>query len=94
MVDCLNNSKLTPIIPQGGYFVCCDTSKLAVHSNLTVPYDYSMAMELVEHYKLATIPTSPFYSSTNQHLAKSTIRISYCKDNATLSQAKDAISKL
>lgn len=105
MIKMLRQSKLKPLVPQGGYFVCCDTSQLELYQELqplvqegeTVPReypDYRMAVSLCEQARVVTIPTSPFYSSPNKHLARSTIRLAYCKDDATLLQAGEILTQL
>lgn len=103
LVAALTSANLNPVIPQGGYFVTCDASRLPFSSSVlqrktssssSLSPDVQMALHLVEHCGLAVIPTSPFYTKQHQHLAGSTIRLAYCKDDVTLQKAVAAIQAL
>lgn len=100
MIAVLAQANLNPIVPQGGYFTCCDSSRLSMFNEIEssseksardLP-DFQMALKLCKEYGLATIPTSPFYSQPNKHLAGAMIRLAYCKDQESLATAHQRFS--
>ncbi|RHZ15954.1 hypothetical protein DYB26_004635 [Aphanomyces astaci] len=98
VVDALEKANLKPIVPDGGYFVCCNVSSLASYDefkhletveNLPAEErpDYQMAKKMCIEQGLTVIPTSPFYSNVRNQPSPALVRIAYCKDDATIDGA-------
>ncbi|TYZ60189.1 hypothetical protein PybrP1_003511 [[Pythium] brassicae (nom. inval.)] len=98
LVGALSDAGWRPIVPQGGYFVCCDVSRLPVFNEFadiavtpelpkTEYPDYQFAYKLCKEHKLAVIPTSPFFTRSEHMLAPGIVRLAFCKDDKTLDDA-------
>ncbi|ETV75733.1 hypothetical protein H257_10109 [Aphanomyces astaci] len=98
VVDALEKANLKPIVPDGGYFVCCNVSSLSSYDefkhletveNLPAEErpDYQMAKKMCIEQGLTVIPTSPFYSNVSNQPSPALVRIAYCKDDATIDGA-------
>lgn len=87
--DFLNAVGMTPTVPQGGYFIIADFSKLASHLKIegTGPKDYQFARWLSRTKKLQGIPPSAFYGSEHKDLAQNLIRFCFIKEDSTLQKA-------
>lgn len=92
----LSSVGMTPTVPEGGYFLVCDFSKLASTVKLegNEPRDYLFAKWLSRAKKLQGIPPSAFYGANNKHLAQDLIRFCFIKDDSTLQKAADILSAL
>lgn len=101
----LQKAKMTPVIPQGGYFMMADFSPLA--SNFSTEYktmgrienksntnDYLFARWLSSAKKLQGIPGSAFYSPLNKPLAENLIRFCFIKQDSTLDKLEALIESL
>lgn len=92
MVDVLKAAGLTPVIPEAGYFIVADWTKLGV-DNTTFnddsedPIDYKFVKWLIMNRHLVVIPVSTFYGPEHKHLAENYIRICFFKADATLDAA-------
>lgn len=77
----LSSVGMTPTVPEGGYFLVCDFSKLASKLKLegNEPKDYLFAKWLSRTKKLQGIPPSAFYGANNKHLAENLIRFCFIK---------------
>ncbi|GAU97468.1 hypothetical protein RvY_08754-2 [Ramazzottius varieornatus] len=91
MADMLIKTGLTPIIPEGGYFMLADYSKLKnLPSSIMMstegdePKDSRFVKWMTAEKKLATIPVSAFYSKEHKHLAENYIRFCFSKNDQTL----------
>jgi aspartate/methionine/tyrosine aminotransferase len=100
LVQALFQAKWKPIVPQGGYFVCCNISPLVMmminkkHTTTTtkkVPKDYQFVEKFCQEKKLAMIPTSSFYSNQENCFSTTMVRLAFCKDEEMLQQAIDII---
>lgn len=80
----LADAGLTPLIPQGAYYV------LANISHLGFSCSKAAAMALLEQTGVASIPGSSFYQSD---LGEGLIRFCFAKDDATLREAVGRLSK-
>ncbi|XDV20655.1 hypothetical protein PO909_025950 [Leuciscus waleckii] len=95
LADCLKSVGLKPILPQGGYFMIADISKLNI--NLTDPstkdelYDYRFVKWLIKEKGLATIPVSAFYSPEHREEFQKYIRFCFVKEDSTLQAAEDIL---
>ncbi|OQR85002.1 kynurenine-oxoglutarate transaminase [Achlya hypogyna] len=105
VVDALQAAKLKPIVPDGGYFVCCNVSSLAAYDEFKsfeaqrglaneLRPDYQVAQKLCTEHGITVIPTSPFYTSVDNQPSPALVRVAFCKDDATLAQAVDVIQSL
>ncbi|GAB9465258.1 Kynurenine-oxoglutarate transaminase [Globisporangium polare] len=103
LVGALSEANWRPIVPEGGYFVCCDVTHLPIFQEFAdteitaeLPKqqypDYQFAYKLCKEHKLAVIPTSPFFSRPEHLLAPGVVRLAYCKDDKTLDDAIRVIS--
>ena len=74
----LADARLTPIVPQGAYYVLADCSRLRM------PNARAAAMHLLERTKVASVPGSAFYrGAAGEHL----LRFCFAKDDAVLDEA-------
>ncbi len=90
LVDLLRATPLTPLVPQGTYFIVADTSALAGDfSN-----DVDVCRYLTTEIGVAAIPPSAFYSEPHKHLARHHARFCFCKEDATLDAAGERLARL
>jgi kynurenine--oxoglutarate transaminase/cysteine-S-conjugate beta-lyase/glutamine--phenylpyruvate transaminase len=92
----LIDAGLTPIIPEGGYFMMADISKVSkdfVTDDKEIK-DAKFVKHLIKEKGLATIPTSAFYSDAHKHLAENYIRFCFFKDDTTLEKAAEILKKM
>jgi kynurenine--oxoglutarate transaminase/cysteine-S-conjugate beta-lyase/glutamine--phenylpyruvate transaminase len=77
----LLDAGLTPVIPDGGYFMLADISKIAKNfsSDEKEAKDSKFVKYLIREKGLATIPSSVFFSSHNQHIGENFIRFCFIK---------------
>ncbi|MGZ4999035.1 MAG: pyridoxal phosphate-dependent aminotransferase [Methylomonas sp.] len=80
----LNDAGLTPLIPQGAYYV------LASISHLGFPDAKTAALRLLEQTGVACVPGSSFYQSS---AGENLIRFCFAKDDATLREAVGRLRK-
>ena len=103
----LQKAGLTPVIPEGGYFICCDATPLFQRAGidpdkedpgpdapLSERPDVRIAKWCAENLKVTPIPVSPFYLPPDRHLANRLIRFAYCKDEATMALAQERLLSL
>ncbi len=83
LVKSLKKVGLIPYIPFGGYFVMADYSSIFSGSST------EFSTKLLEDSKVATIPTAPFYTNTNN--VPTRVRFCFCKKDSTI---QNAISNL
>lgn len=88
IVDGLSAAGLTPLQPQGSYFVLADISSAGYED------DVAFCKALPETVGVVAIPPSAFYSDENKHLAKGLARFSFSKTNELLMQAAERLAKL
>ncbi|DAZ93170.1 TPA: LOW QUALITY PROTEIN: hypothetical protein N0F65_005520 [Lagenidium giganteum] len=105
LVKALQEAGWRPIVPEGGYFVCCNVASLpsfqefkSIKITKDLPKkecpDYQFAYKTCKEAKLAVIPTSPFFTKPEHQLAPGLVRLAYCKDDETLDSAVKIISAL
>ena len=71
-------ASLTPLIPQGAYYVLADISHLGY------PNAKAAAMALLEQTKVASVPATAFYQGPT---GEGMLRFCFAKDDATLREA-------
>lgn len=76
--EALDDAGMSPIIPEGSYYVLADISKIGYQKSLDA------AMALLEYAKVASIPGTSFYrGETGEKL----LRFCFAKDEDVLSEA-------
>ena len=78
---------LTPVRPDGSYFILFDTSKLDVPVPAGMRRDVAVCRWLTTEVGVAAIPPSPFYSPPHQHLTDYLGRFCFCKTDDMLDEA-------
>ncbi|KAJ5525874.1 kynurenine aminotransferase [Penicillium frequentans] len=88
-------------IPEGGYFVMGNFTKLRIPDHYTFPEsvasrprDFKLAWFLIQEIGLAAIPPTEFYTDLNAHLAENYLRFAICKNDEVLDMAKDRLRGL
>ena len=90
----LSDAGMKPIVPQGGYFVMADTSKIDVSAiDMSGPRDFKVNQYLTEVKGVTGIPTSGFYAEENMHLSDNMLRFAYCKTDEEIDRAEERLSK-
>lgn len=81
MVKLLQEAGLTPVVPEGGYFVLADITKIAkdFHTDSTEHKDSKFVKFLIKEKGLATIPTTAFYSDEHKNIGENFIRFCFFK---------------
>lgn len=98
MADFLRRANLDPTIPEGGYFLLADTSRISKKFDFSQEFgetkDHKFVRWLSKNKKLQGIPPSAFYSKDHKNLAEDFIRLCYFKSEKTLDQAEKLIQNL
>ena len=95
---------ITPIVPDGGFFVMGDTSALKIPEQYMlevtdampvspIPRDWAMSRWMTKEVGVTPIPPSAFYCKENVHLASNLLRFAFCKDDETILQAQKKFEK-
>lgn len=87
---------LEPIIPEGGYFMMADISKIAgdFSSDKEEMKDSKFVKYLIKEKGLATIPSSCFYSVGSKVEGENFIRFCFFKNETTLENCANILKKL
>ncbi|XP_063966225.1 kynurenine aminotransferase-like isoform X1 [Lytechinus pictus] len=93
MAKILRECNLTPIIPDGGYFMMAQYGHLGVDVSQygDGPQDYKMVRYLTKTQGVATIPCSAFYSADHKSLGEPYIRFCFIKDDCTIDKAAEKL---
>jgi aspartate/methionine/tyrosine aminotransferase len=94
----LRTAGLSPITPQGGYFLLADTSKIGVPTEFPLweapedlplrdRRDFAVCRQLCERAGVTAIPASAFFSFGHRHITDSLARFCFCKKDDTLNEA-------
>ncbi|MSR40657.1 MAG: aminotransferase class I/II-fold pyridoxal phosphate-dependent enzyme [Phycisphaerales bacterium] len=86
LAEGLRASGLTPIVPEGSYFILADHSKYAFED------DFAFCRFLVEKVGIAAIPPGAFYK--NKQHARTLARFAFCKRDETLHAANERLRSL
>ncbi len=90
LMGALRSAGMTPIAPDGAYFILADTSALAVapaSSEAGVTRDVVACRWLTTQVGVAAIPPSAFYSAPHQPLVANLVRFCFCKTDEMLDEA-------
>lgn len=82
MCEALDDAGMTPIVPQGAYYVLADISKFGLNDSKR------FAMSLLEAAKVATIPGRSFFASAS---GENYIRAHFAVENDVLDKACQSI---
>ncbi|BFZ05904.1 hypothetical protein BsWGS_08942 [Bradybaena similaris] len=88
----LSEAGLRPVIPDAGYFMLADYSKLGVD----IPdgddaKDFRFVRWLTVNKKLNVIPPSVFYSEGHKEMAENLVRVCFIKKDSTLEKATEIL---
>lgn len=90
----LEEAGMTPVIPEGGYFIMADWSphkdKVDLSSEDGTP-DFRFAKWLSKNKKLQGIPPSAFFSEGSKSIGENYIRFCFIKQEASLMKAKEIL---
>lgn len=88
---------MVPTIPQGGYFMCADWTKLSdkvdLNSENDKHRDYRFTKYMSKKVGLQGIPPSAFYGEANKHLGEDYVRYCYFKTDPVLEEAAGILRK-
>jgi aspartate/methionine/tyrosine aminotransferase len=98
LADGLAAAGLTPIIPEGSFFIVADTRKIKVPAkwleDKSEPYDWRVCRFLTVDIGVAAIPPSSFYCDANKDMAKYFARFAFCKPDEVIQEACRRLAKL
>ena len=94
LLTVLDMAGLTPIVPDGSYFIIVDTSSLDVPVPAGTRRDVAVCRWLTGEIGVAAIPPSPFYSGPHQHLTDQMARFTFCKTDDMLEEAARRLKKV
>ena len=84
LLNALDHVGLTPVRPDGSYFILFDTASLDVPTEPGVCRDVSVCRWLTTEVGVAAIPPSAFYSPAHQNLTTNIARFCFCKSDDLL----------
>ncbi|KAL3871253.1 hypothetical protein ACJMK2_039260 [Sinanodonta woodiana] len=90
----LSDFGMIPTIPEGGYFMMADISKLNFEipdDGTDDPYDFKFVRWMTKEKKFTAIPTSAFYSRNHRSLGEKFVRFCFIKDDKTLQKAGELL---
>ena len=94
LLNALDDVGLTPMTPDGSYFIIVDTSKLPVKVAEGARRDVSVCRWFTREIGVAAIPPSPFYSVAHQELTDNLARFTFCKTDEMLHEAARRLQRL
>ncbi|XP_066124815.1 kynurenine--oxoglutarate transaminase 3 isoform X1 [Saccopteryx bilineata] len=95
MLHLLESVGLTPIVPDGGYFIIADVSLLDADlsdmKNSNESYDYKFVKWMTKNKKLSAIPVSAFCDKKTKLQFEKFVRFCFIKKDSTLDAAEEII---
>ncbi|XP_076014592.1 kynurenine--oxoglutarate transaminase 3-like isoform X1 [Genypterus blacodes] len=91
MAAVLQDTGMSPIIPEGGYFMLVDVSSLnqdLSHMDPDEAYDYKFVKWMIKEKKLAAIPVTAFCGDESKKQFEKYIRLCFIKQDSTLDAAE------
>uniref|UniRef100_A0A671V2X5 Kynurenine--oxoglutarate transaminase 3 n=1 Tax=Sparus aurata TaxID=8175 RepID=A0A671V2X5_SPAAU len=87
---------MTPVIPEGGYFMLVDVTSLNQDLSHVVgdddeAYDYKFVKWMVKEKKLAAIPVTAFVGDESKKEFEKYIRLCFIKQDSTLAAAEEIL---
>uniref|UniRef100_A0A672ZX94 Kynurenine--oxoglutarate transaminase 3 n=1 Tax=Sphaeramia orbicularis TaxID=375764 RepID=A0A672ZX94_9TELE len=95
MASILQEAGMSPVIPEGGYFMLVDVTSLnqdLSHMGEDEAYDYKFVKWMIKEKKLAAIPVTAFVGDESKKEFEKYIRLCFIKQDSTL-DAAEAILK-
>lgn len=89
----LEEVRLTPMRPDGSYFILVDTRGLDVPVPNGMARDIAVCRWLTTEVGVAAIPPSPFYSEGHKHLVENLARFTFCKTDEMLDEAVQRLAQ-
>ncbi|XP_699860.2 kynurenine--oxoglutarate transaminase 3 [Danio rerio] len=96
MAAILAQTGMTPVVPEGGYFIMADVTALnqdLTHMGDDEPYDYKFVKWMIKEKKLAAIPVSAFVGEDSVKQFEKYIRFCFIKQESTLDAAEAILKK-
>lgn len=90
----LDDVGLTPMTPDGSYFIIVDTTAIDVPVGEGERRDIAVCRWLTKEIGVAAIPPSPFYSESHQYLTDNLARFTFCKTDEMLEEAARRLKKI
>jgi aspartate/methionine/tyrosine aminotransferase len=87
LMGALNDVGLTPVRPDGSYFIIVATGHLPVAVPEGTRRDFAVARWFTTDVGVTAIPPSPFYSPQHSHLTDNLARFCFCKTDDMLDEA-------
>jgi aspartate/methionine/tyrosine aminotransferase len=87
LMGALQEVGLTPVQPDGSYFIIVATGHLPVPVPEGTRRDYAVARWFTTHVGVTAIPPSPFYCPPHQYLTDNLARFCFCKTDEMLDEA-------
>jgi aspartate/methionine/tyrosine aminotransferase len=94
LLNALDDVGLTPMTPDGSYFIVVDTRKLPVDAQPGARRDVAVCRWFTREIGVAAIPPSPFYSVAHQELTDNLARFTFCKTDEMLHEAARRLQRL
>ncbi|XP_048055584.1 kynurenine--oxoglutarate transaminase 3 isoform X2 [Megalobrama amblycephala] len=91
MAAMLRQIGMTPVVPEGGYFMIVDVTALnqdLSHMGDEEPYDYKFVKWMIKEKKLAAIPVTAFVGEDSVKQFEKYIRLCFIKQDSTLDEAE------
>lgn len=94
LLTALDEVGLTPMTPDGSYFIVVDTHSLPVQAEPGTRRDVAVCRWFTRTIGVAAIPPSPFYSAAHQDLTDNLARFTFCKTDEMLHEAARRLQRL
>lgn len=91
LMSVLDEVGLTPVRPDGSYFILCDSSRLNVPHDPNARRDETACRWLTKEIGVAAIPPSHFFSPANQAITENLVRFCFCKTDEMLDAAAERL---
>jgi kynurenine--oxoglutarate transaminase/cysteine-S-conjugate beta-lyase/glutamine--phenylpyruvate transaminase len=97
----LLDAGMTPIAPEGGFFIVADTSKVVVPEKYmmettkaapVMTRDWAFCRYLTIEHKVAAIPPSAFFEGKDKDIAQNIARFAFCKEDSVLFAACERLA--
>lgn len=91
MAAILQEVGMTPVIPEGGYFMLVDVTSLnqdLSHMDADDAYDYKFVKWMIKEKKLAAIPVTAFVGDESKRQFEKYIRLCFIKQDSTIDAAE------
>jgi aspartate/methionine/tyrosine aminotransferase len=94
LLSALDAIGMTPVAPQGSYFVLADAAALQAPLPGRDRVDVELCRWLTTEIGVAAIPPSAFYSEVHQEMTGSIVRFTFCKSDELLDEAARRLARV